>query len=175
METKTIETKTVTLVKGDTNRDPMSGEPGAHPVGVGSGATGGGIAGAVIGAAVGGPIGAGVGVVVGAFAGGLAGKTAAEALNPTAEHVFWRSEFQKRPYFTLGTPYEQYGPAFQYGWESYASYQIKTFKDVESDLGRHWESHRGQSKLSWNHAKNAAHDAWLRAEKAACSDACSSN
>lgn len=170
---KTV-TKT-TVVKGDTNRDPMTGEPGAHPVGVGTGAAGGGIAGAVIGAAVGGPIGAGVGAVVGAVSGGLAGKSAAEAFNPTAEHAYWRVEFRTRPYFTPGSTYEEYGPAYQYGWESYASHKGKTFDDVEAQLGRDWESHRGQSKLSWNRAKGAMHDAWQRAEKSACSDCCSSN
>jgi len=157
---------------GDKNRDPMTGEPGAHPVGVGTGAIGGGTAGAVIGAVLGGPIGAGVGAVVGAVSGGLAGKSAAEALNPTAEHEFWRGEFESRPYFTNGTPYEQYGSAFQYGWESYANHKGKTFNDVEPQLGREWETRRGKSKLSWNHAKGATHDAWQRVEKAACGDSC---
>ncbi|MGZ8901027.1 MAG: glycine zipper family protein, partial [Limisphaerales bacterium] len=41
----------------DANRDPITGAPGAHPVGTGVGATGGGAAGAAIGAAVGGPVG----------------------------------------------------------------------------------------------------------------------
>jgi len=172
METKTIETKSVTLVKVDANRDPITGEPGAHPVGVGTGAAGGAVAGAVIGAAVAGPIGAGVGVVVGAVSGGLAGKSAAETINPTTEHEFWRKEYETRPYFTNGTPYAQYGPAFQYGWVSYKNHKGKTFNDVEPQLGRDWESRRGQSKLSWNHAKDATHDARQRVEKAACVDSC---
>jgi len=174
METKKTETTSSTSVIRDANRDPMTGEPGAHPVGVGTGAAGGGIAGAVIGGAVAGPIGAGVGAVVGAVSGGLAGKDAAEAINPTIEHEFWRKEFGNRPYFTHGTPYEQYGSAFQYGWESYANHMGKTFTDVEPQLGRDWESRRKQSKLSWTHAKGATQDAWQRVEKAACVDSCSS-
>jgi hypothetical protein len=174
MEQMTTVAKKTTIVKGDTNLDPMSGEPGAHPVGVGSGAAGGGIAGAVIGAAVGGPIGAGVGVVVGAVAGGYAGKSAAEVINPTAEHEFWRIEFLKRPYFTPGSPYEQFGPAYQYGWESYSTLGTKgkTFKEIETELRRDWENRRGQSKLSWERAKGATHDAWQRVAKAACGDNC---
>lgn len=162
-QTKTV--ATTTFVKGDMNKDPMTGEPGAHPVGVGTGAAGGGIAGAVLGAAVAGPIGAGVGAVVGALSGGLAGKSAAEVVNPTVQHEFWRNEYQKRPYFTEGTPYEQYGPAYQYGWESYTTHTGKTFHDVESQLARDWESRRGESQLSWKHAKDAAQDGWRRIER----------
>src|SRR6266851_3247743 len=47
------------------NPDPITGKPGAHPVGTGAGAAGGGLAGAAIGGAVGGPVGAAVGAAVG--------------------------------------------------------------------------------------------------------------
>ena len=90
-------------VAPDANRDPISGAPGSHPIGVGVGAAGGGAAGAAAGAAIGAaagaistgpaaPIGAVVGTVVGAIAGGLAGKGDAEAGNPTTEGAFWRGE-----------------------------------------------------------------------------------
>lgn len=68
--------------KHDSNPDPITGEPGAHPVGVAGGSTGGALAGAAIGA-VGGPVGAAVGGAIGAVAGGLAGKGVAESVNPT--------------------------------------------------------------------------------------------
>ncbi len=42
------------------NADPISGEPGAHPIGTGVGAAGGAVSGAAIGA-VGGSVGAAVG------------------------------------------------------------------------------------------------------------------
>jgi hypothetical protein len=169
METK--RTETMKSVEGSANRDPMSGAAGAHPVGVGTGAASGGIAGAVVGGVVGGPIGAGVGAVVGAVTGGLAGKSAAEAINPTTEHAYWSKELEHRPYYTKGTSYEQYGPAFQYGWESCARHKGRAFKDVEPQLGREWESRRGTSRLSWNQAKDATCDAWQRMEKA---DGCDS-
>ena len=169
MEQKKTVTKTF-VVKGDTNRDPMSGEHGAHPVGVGTGAAGGGIAGAVIGGAVGGPIGAGVGAVVGAVSGALAGKSAAEAINPTTEHEFWRIEYRRRPYSNQSAPYEEFGPAYQYGWESFSRFHSmgKTFDEVELELRRDWDNRRGKSKLSWEHARDATHDAWQRMEKATC-------
>src|SRR5688572_11794958 len=64
------------------NRDPISGEPGSHPVGTGAGALAGGATGAGIGAAAG-PVGSAVGAAAGAVAGGLAGKAAGESFNPT--------------------------------------------------------------------------------------------
>jgi hypothetical protein len=169
METKRIETKPSTHRKGQPNRDPITGEPGAHPVAVGIGAAGGAVAGAAIGG-VAGPIGMGVGAAVGAISGGAVGKNVAETFDPTAEHEYWRTEFEKRPYFTKGTPYDQYGPAFQFGWESCAKHKGKTFTDVESVLARDWDRCRAQSKLSWNHAKAATRDAWQRVENMACGD-----
>src|SRR4051794_32509382 len=53
----------------DSNQDPITGEPGAHPVGVGVGTAAGGAAAGALGGAAAGPVGA----VVGAVAGGLAG------------------------------------------------------------------------------------------------------
>jgi uncharacterized protein (TIGR02271 family) len=64
------------------NRDPITCEPGSHPVATGSGALAGGAAGAAAGAAAG-PIGAGVGAAAGAVVGGLGGKAVGEKFNPT--------------------------------------------------------------------------------------------
>jgi hypothetical protein len=134
--------------------------------------------GAAIGGAIGHAIGVGRDVVVGAVSGGIAaGKSAAgmmtaEPFHPSDEHEFWRKEYKDRPYFVADTPYEQYGPAFQFGWESCLSHKGKTFKDVEAQLERDWERQRGQSKLSWDHARNAVRDAWQRVEKNCMSGDC---
>jgi hypothetical protein len=68
----------------ESNPDPITGAPGAHPIGVGLGAAAGGIAaGAAAGTLAAGPIGTVVGTAIGAVVGGLAGKGAAESMNPT--------------------------------------------------------------------------------------------
>jgi hypothetical protein len=149
----------------DANRDPISGAPGAHPVGVGAGATGGGATGAAIGGAVGGPVGAVVGAAVGAVAGGLAGKGAAEAVNPTVEDAYWRDNYKSRPY-AAGATYDQYRPAYQHGWESYSRYRGRKFDEVEPDLRRDWETGRSNTGLGWDKARSAARDAWDRVERA---------
>jgi uncharacterized protein (TIGR02271 family) len=76
--------------KKSANPDPITRQPGSHPVGTGVGAAAGGAAGigaaAAAGAAAGtaaGPIGTGIGAAAGAVVGGLAGKAAAEHVNPS--------------------------------------------------------------------------------------------
>ena len=68
---------------GSENRDPITGTPGAHPVGTGVGAAAGGIAAGAAAGSVAGPVGTVVGAAVGAVAGGLAGKGVAEKVDPT--------------------------------------------------------------------------------------------
>lgn len=164
----------------DLNPDPITGTPGAHPVGTGVGAAAGGAAaGIATGAAIGsvaGPVGtlvgAGVGIAAGAVGGGLAGKAVAEKVNPTAEHEYWRSTYQERPYVAPGATYEQYSPAYQYGWESESKYQGREFRDVEPDLSRNWETARGKSQLEWDKAKGAVQDSWERTRARTSSSSC---
>ena len=146
----------------DANRDPITGTPGAHPVGTGVGAAGAGATGAVVGGMVGGPIGAVVGAAIGAVAGGLAGKGVAESVNPTVEEAYWRDNYQTRPYAKADLGYETYQPAYKYGWETRSHYAGKKFDQVEGELASGWDSARGTSKLAWNDAKSATRDAWDR-------------
>ena len=160
-----------TDVKTDLNRDPITGEPGSHPVGTTVGAAGGAVAGATIGAVVGGPVGAVVGGAVGAVAGGAAGHGAAEVVNPTIEDAYWRDNYSKASYVERNRPYTDYQNAYRYGWESRSAYPNKTWNDVENDLERGWDRAKGESKLAWHQAKSATKDAWHRVERALPGDA----
>ncbi|HEX8203046.1 MAG TPA: hypothetical protein VF590_21395, partial [Isosphaeraceae bacterium] len=71
-----------------------------------------------------------------------------------------------RPYVTAGTSYDEYRPAYQYGWESRGRYQGRSWDEVETDLGRDWHQSKGSSKLNWDQAKHATRDAWDRVERA---------
>src|SRR5438270_13023208 len=107
-----------TTEAGSANRDPITGEPGAHPVGTGIGAVAGGAAAGAAGGAMAGPVGAAVGAVVGGVAGGLAGKGVAESIDPSAEDAYWRENYASRPYHDQTTSYDEYRPAYRYGWEA---------------------------------------------------------
>ncbi len=153
----------------DANLDPITGAPGAHPIGTGMGATGGGAAGAAIGA-VGGPIGAGIGLVAGAVAGGLGGKGVAEMIDPTVEDTYWREAYSSSPYVENGASYEIYRPAYRTGYEGYTRYPDKTYEEAESDLRRDYEESGGNATLPWDKAKYAVRDAWNRVHTAFSDD-----
>ncbi len=145
------------------NRDPISGAPGAHPLGVGIGAAAGGIAtGAAVGS-VAGPVGTVVGAAIGALAGGLVGKGAAEMVDPTVEDVYWRDNYASRPYVNAERTYDDYAPAYRYGVESYNRHYQRGYEEAEADLSRDWDTVRGNSSLAWDDAKYAVRDAWDRA------------
>jgi hypothetical protein len=154
----------------DLNRDPITGTPGAHPVGTGVGAAAGGATGAAIGA-VAGPIGVVAGAAVGAIVGGLAGKGVGEAVNPTAEEAYWRAQYEREPYYVKDRNYNDYSPAYRTGYEARPRYDGKRFEDVESDLQRSYEAGRGNARLSWEEAKHATRAAWDRVERAMPGDA----
>jgi hypothetical protein len=146
----------------DANRDPLSGAPGAHPVGTATGAVAGAATGAAVGTMVGGQVGMAVGGVAGAVAGGLGGKGIAEAINPTEEDAYWRANYSSRPYVNKDTKYETLQPAYRYGWESRAQNPGRKWEEVESDLSNGWDQARGNARLAWSDAKDATRDAWDR-------------
>jgi hypothetical protein len=151
------------------NPDPITKAPGAHPVGTGVGAAVGGAAvgggavaaGAVMGSAVG-PVGTAVGAAIGAVAGGLIGKGVAEGINPTVEDAYWRGTYRSRPYVEADGSYDDYGPAYRYGWESTGRYSGVSFDQAEPELGRDWDDVRGESNLEWEQARSASREAWER-------------
>ena len=149
----------------DANRDPITGAPGAHPIGTGLGAA---LGGAATGAAVGmvaGPVGTAIGAVAGAVVGGLAGKGVAEVVDPTRESAYWRDNFTARPYVETGASFDDYGPAYRYGVDSSQKYVGQNFDDVESTMSRSWDTVKGTSALAWDRARNATRDSWERVRR----------
>lgn len=162
--------KNKTMTKVDeklSNRDPITGAAGSHPVGTAVGSAGGAAAGAVVGLAVGGPVGAVVGGVVGAVAGAATGHVAGEAIDPTIELVHWREVYTKQPYFRAGRDFSYYEPAYRYGVECAvkADFRGRDWKSIEGDLARGWAEARGTSSNTWNDIRDATHDAWTRANR----------
>jgi hypothetical protein len=141
-------TKKTSLSGGEVNPDPITGEPGSHPIGTGVGAASGGAAGASIGA-VGGPIGAAVGAVVGAVAGAYAGHGVAEVVDPTAEDAYWREQHRLQPYARDDRPYEDYAPAYRTGYVGYREGQ--TFEQREAELRAEYEGGRKGSDQDFTH------------------------
>lgn len=149
----------------DMNRDPITGAPGSHPVGVGVGGTGGAVAGAVVGSLLG-PIGTLIGGSLGAIAGAAIGKGAAERMDPTGEAEYWQNEYTKRPYFDSSYTYDDYGPAYTYGDTVRAQHADRRWDDsLEADIRQGWESTKQKSRLTWEQAKDAVRDAFDRSDR----------
>ena len=162
--TERIVTKAL-INEDELNRAPVSGAPGSHPLGTGTGAASGGIVGAIAGMTAGGPIGSMIGAVVGAVAGGLAGKEAAEVVNPTAEEVYWRDTYVKEPYYMSGKPYEYYAPGFRAGWEGRTRHHGRTFEQVEAELRAEYNRNKSELEPAWQDVRQAAQAAWDRVDR----------
>ena len=158
-------TRKVVANEEDLNRDPLSGTPGAHPLGTGAGAASGAVAGAVAGLAVGGPVGGVIGAAMGAVAGGLAGKSAAEAINPTAEELFWRETYVREPYYVAGRTFEYYAPGFRTGWEGRVRHDGRSFDEAEPALKASYNLTRSELDPTWQEIRPAAYAAWNRASR----------
>jgi len=156
-------------LKDARNEDPITGEPGSHPVGVGLGTAGGAAAGAAIGA-VGGPVGAAIGAVVGGVAGAAAGKAGAEAVNPTEEDRYWRENHARQDYAGPNDIYDDYEPAYRMGYEGPARYGA-VWDEAEPSLESEWEQRRGRSRLDWERAKHAVRAGWHHVERRLPGDA----
>ncbi len=150
------------------NRDPITGEPGSHPVATGIGSAIGlatGVAsaaamGAATGAALG-PAGMIAGAAAGAIFGGGVGHEVGEDIYPT-QLAWWKDNYVSRPYVAKGTPFEYYEPAYRYGIEAGINNKGHDFGDLEPSLRNNWNIARGQTSLEWNEAKHAARDAFER-------------
>ena len=152
--------------KQDSNRDPLKGALGAHPVSTGLGAAAGGMAaGAAVGT-VAGPVGTIAGAAAGAIVGGLAGKAIGKAIDPTVEDAYWQKTYSKESYYQSGLTYDDYAPAYRTGYQGRAQYAGRKFDDVERDLEASYNREKGSSKLGWDKAKRASRAAWDRIERA---------
>lgn len=160
-----VNTRKVVANEADLNRDPITGTPGAHPLGAGVGAASGVVAGMVAGMAVGGPAGSILGAAIGAFAGGMAGKSAAEALNPTAEELFWQETYVREPYYVAGRTFEYYAPGFRAGWEGRVRHDGRSFEEAEPALKSSYDLGKSELDPVWQDVRPAARAAWDRVDR----------
>ena len=141
-----------------------------HGLGKGTGAAAGAVTGGAIGSAAG-PVGTAVGAVVGGVAGYAAGGAIAESVNPNEYDDHFRSSYSAAPYYSDRYTWNDYQPAYQYGYNTFGQYKGQRFEDVEPKLQSEWESARGQSSMAWNEAKGAVRDGWHYIERAVPGDA----
>lgn len=79
------------------------------------------------------------------------------------EDSYWQGQYASRPYGS-GSTYDQWRPAYRFGYDAAQRYQGRQWTDVERDLERDWDTyqHRGDTRSTWQQVKDAARDAWER-------------
>jgi hypothetical protein len=80
----------------------------------------------------------------------------------TDEDSYWRQNYSTRPYAQSGRSYDEYRPAYQYGWDSANRYQGRTWEETENDLERGWEKAKGATRMTGHEVKDAVRDSWNR-------------
>lgn len=92
--------------------------------------------------------------------------------DPAAEHAYWKEHFHQLPSVPATATYEQYAPAFEYGWESRGGCctappaERPSFESAENELRSRWQERPAAAELSWDLARDAVRAAWERVEQA---------
>ena len=83
-------------------------------------------------------------------------------LEPADEESHWRREYRSRPYFREGLQFDDYQPAYQYGWEcaTKPDFVGRHFDEVESEIATNWRP--GPNGPEWTEIRGPARDAYER-------------
>jgi hypothetical protein len=147
--------------RGGRNADPITDEPGAHPIETGIGAASAGAAGGLAAGAMGGPVAAAVGVAVGAVAGGYAGKSVGEMIDPTIDDNWLREHFKSRSYVEMGDEYEDFRSAYRYGALMESRYGDAGLDLTDEKVQQEWDAAE-DSDMPWSRASGAVKDGYDR-------------
>lgn len=79
------------------------------------------------------------------------------------EDAWWREQFPTQSY-AIGFVYEEFQPAYRYGFESGLHHVGRSWEDAESDLRTGWDRFEGKGPggATWERIKDAVRDAWNR-------------
>ena len=87
----------------------------------------------------------------------------AEYITWDHEDLWWRGAFPSRPY-SPGHKYEDFRPAYRYGYESGMRHEGRSWEDVKENLRTGWDRFegRGPGGAAWENIEDAVRDAWDR-------------
>ncbi len=79
------------------------------------------------------------------------------------EDIWWRENFGSRPY-AVGRQYEEFQPAYRYGFESARGDSGRAWHEIEESLRTGWDRFEGKKAggAAWENIKDAVKDAWHR-------------
>jgi hypothetical protein len=154
------------VFKENRNPDPITGEPGFHPIGTVAGGASGAMTGAAIGT-IGGPVGVILGAAAGGLVGGLAGDVLAELLNPSDIDEYWRAEFEKGAGISAQS-YEEVKNELYFGTQGRLRYgkSAPPWNEVEPDLAKLWRASPLWTGEEWQQVRATVFEAFRVADAA---------
>lgn len=81
-------------------------------------------------------------------------------IGPDDYRRHFEGRFRDAHYFRAGSEWEDYEPAYRYGYDTYEEYGSQEFDAVEPELAQGWNATRRGSRLGWSDAREAVRDAW---------------
>ena len=130
--------------------------------------TGGALTGGLLGAVLGsvfGPLGTALGAAAGSLTGAAAGEQIGEAMDHREDLVYLAETFSEQDYYVSEMEWEDYEPAYRYGFDSYAQHAQQPLHHSKNILAAGWEQYNQHSHLTWNQAWNALLHAWALSEQ----------
>lgn len=131
-----------------------------HVAGTGGGAVAGGAIGAAIGGLVGGPPGLALGAAAGTAIGAVVGHKASDSADSSGNLGHFRQIFESMPYYVSGRTWDDYGPAYRYGIDTYREHRQRGLEGAEAQLQAGWDGAKRGSTLLWSETRDAIEHAW---------------
>lgn len=81
------------------------------------------------------------------------------------EDEYWRGAFRARPYCATESTYDDWQPAYRYGYECAVRYEGRSWDDaLEEELRTGWDRYgeRTNPAWGWQRVRDAVRDAWNR-------------
>ena len=148
---------------GSRNADPITNNPGSHPIETGLGAIVGGAASGVAIGMVAGPLGAAIGAAVGAVAGGYAGKGVGELIDPTTQDNWLREHLDEQELSPAGADMPWYRAAYRFGVQAAYRHPNLSFEQAEPNLKGEWATSGVDSDKTWEEARGTVKAGFERA------------
>ena len=80
--------------------------------------------------------------------------------NWTDDRTWWQNNFNTRPYASADRTFQDYEPAYRFGYQSLSRYHGRRWDQVEPNLRSDWEHFDGRGESTWESVKDAVRDAW---------------
>jgi hypothetical protein len=96
-----------------------------------------------------------------------AGRNVRERIDAAAEERYWREQYRREPYYDATLTFDDYLPACRAGYGAYERYPDRRFDEVSNELRTEYDAGRGNGRLAWERAKDAARAAWDRVAEGA--------